>query len=711
MSDLRVTRLRGRTAGSAPSLPDGVVISGISTITDSTQSTSTSTGALIVHGGVGIAKSLTVGGNVSVAGTLTYEDVTNVDSVGLITAKSGIKVGNPSSPGIGVTIDPNGNAVFAGILTATTFSGIEADKIFEGNTEVETIDTGSDGHVKMTTEGSERVRVGPAGQIGLGGANYGTSGQVITSAGSGSAPSWAAIPAGGNQVDLVSDGTIAAGKPCIIKTDGKVQQVGVVFSNPGSAPQNSTELNRTDQSYYGVCWSPQRNRLIIAQSKESGNKQASAAIATPALPFGTNSLVAGSDQPFDTSDVEWTDCAYDPDTNQAIFVWEDMGSSNYGKCVLGTLSGNDFDEMTFGTTVTFESSAVDSCKVVYDTTNDKAVVIYRITSSGAFKAIVGTVSGTDISFGTAVDLTGGYITDPGGIDACFAAGSINRVVAAFHHAGDGNKGNTVALQVSGTSITWGTPVQHNGNGAASHNRCCYEENAGKVVVSFRDDTNSGIGGVNIATITGSTVTFAGSVTPFPGSIQCGGQGLCYDPSSKDIFIFCAMSNSSNHGRIIRGTVSGNSITIPYATTLTGGQDAMYSDNKNWDLIPVNTGNTVGDGAICKIVGICRQQNNTNMKIYTFKTQTSTTNGTCNNIIGWSDAAYTDGQTATLKTVGNVIDNQSGLTPGTDYFIQGDGTLGTAWDSSSFGSCATNANFGGTAIAADKLLIRDINAKF
>ena len=144
MSDLNVTRIKGRTPGSVPYLTDGVIISGISTITDATQSTSTSTGALIVHGGVGIAKSLHVGGNVSVAGTLTYEDVTNVDSVGLITAKSGIKVGNPSSPGIGVTIDPNGNAVFAGILTATTFSGIEADKIFEGNTEVETIDTGSD---------------------------------------------------------------------------------------------------------------------------------------------------------------------------------------------------------------------------------------------------------------------------------------------------------------------------------------------------------------------------------------------------------------------------------------------------------------------------------------------------------------------------------------------------------------------------------------
>jgi hypothetical protein len=41
------------------------------------------------------------------------------------------------------------------------------------------------------TSGIERVRIGSAGQIGIAGANYGTSGQVLTSGGSGAAPSWA----------------------------------------------------------------------------------------------------------------------------------------------------------------------------------------------------------------------------------------------------------------------------------------------------------------------------------------------------------------------------------------------------------------------------------------------------------------------------------------------------------------------------------------
>ena len=66
--------------------------SGVLTLTDTTESTSTTTGAVIISGGVGIAKTLHVGGSVSIGGTLTYEDVTNIDSVGLITARKGINV-------------------------------------------------------------------------------------------------------------------------------------------------------------------------------------------------------------------------------------------------------------------------------------------------------------------------------------------------------------------------------------------------------------------------------------------------------------------------------------------------------------------------------------------------------------------------------------------------------------------------------------------
>ena len=97
-----------------------VLIAGISTFENTTESTSSTTGALIVSGGVGIAKSLNVGGNLSVAGTITYDDVTNVDSVGIVTARGGFEIGEA---GVGGTITATGQAEFAGVVTATSFSG------------------------------------------------------------------------------------------------------------------------------------------------------------------------------------------------------------------------------------------------------------------------------------------------------------------------------------------------------------------------------------------------------------------------------------------------------------------------------------------------------------------------------------------------------------------------------------------------------------
>ena len=51
--------------------------------------------------------------------------------------------------------------------------------------------------LRFKVGGSERLRIASSGQIGLGGANYGTSGQVLTSNGSGSAPTWQDSSGGG----------------------------------------------------------------------------------------------------------------------------------------------------------------------------------------------------------------------------------------------------------------------------------------------------------------------------------------------------------------------------------------------------------------------------------------------------------------------------------------------------------------------------------
>lgn len=81
------------------------------------------TGSVIDTGTTITAVGGTFTGNVSVAGTLTYEDVTNVDSVGLITARSGVTIsGGDLKVGSATTISQD-NIFTTGIITATTFSG------------------------------------------------------------------------------------------------------------------------------------------------------------------------------------------------------------------------------------------------------------------------------------------------------------------------------------------------------------------------------------------------------------------------------------------------------------------------------------------------------------------------------------------------------------------------------------------------------------
>ena len=125
--------------GIGSTIPDVKLdVGGKAIIDDTTQTTSVSTGALVVSGGVGIAKSLFIGGDMSVAGTLTYEDVTNTETAGITTTGGlvvtglGATFGSISThfsniefgaAGVGGTITPLGHAEFVGVVTASSFSG------------------------------------------------------------------------------------------------------------------------------------------------------------------------------------------------------------------------------------------------------------------------------------------------------------------------------------------------------------------------------------------------------------------------------------------------------------------------------------------------------------------------------------------------------------------------------------------------------------
>ena len=116
-------------------------------------------GIITATGPVSISTNLTVGGSLSVGGTITYEDVTNVDSVGIITARSNILVGS------GVTLSPDGDIFFTGIMTGNG-SGLTGvantdvifpDKISFSDSAAGSINLGIGSDLQIFHDGSQSV--------------------------------------------------------------------------------------------------------------------------------------------------------------------------------------------------------------------------------------------------------------------------------------------------------------------------------------------------------------------------------------------------------------------------------------------------------------------------------------------------------------------------------------------------------------------------
>ena len=113
--------------------------------------------------------------NVTIGGTLTYEDVTNIDSVGLVTARNGIEIG--ARPGVAASISVDGNMIVSGISTLgdhlkfdTTGKGIifGADGGSNRPSIIGNYTSSSDNNMVFNVTGSERTRIDSGGRLLVG---------------------------------------------------------------------------------------------------------------------------------------------------------------------------------------------------------------------------------------------------------------------------------------------------------------------------------------------------------------------------------------------------------------------------------------------------------------------------------------------------------------------------------------------------------------
>ena len=437
MSQLNVDNIRNRTGSNGgPNFPSGITVAvgqtayihgnlqvdGTETIintetlnvSDKTVgigSTSNASNTTADGSGIEVFASSSQTGNNK---TLTWSNTANSWEFG--PNDVGLKVG------VGVTIYGDTGHGETGIVSATSFkgdgsllTGIDATSIQTGNTSVQTVDTGSDGHVKMTTEGGERVRVGPAGQIGLGGANYGTSGQVLTSAGSGSAPSWSAIPAGGNTFTGIASGSIANNKCVMVCHDGKLSEIkaplGTIdpFTNNGGQTQMGGFWNGT---HFDICWDPANEGVWVAYP--AGNASNRLDVSFYPLQAYVNSrpdwIHSNSYQEVtvdSTSNCESPKLVYDPDTQRTIICWRKGGTEAFNAKVLQYNSSNN--TITQGSIVALLNSGCLQPDAIYDTTNNKVILGCVDTGPNRYETWVCTITGgstNSISAGTATNNAG-----------------------------------------------------------------------------------------------------------------------------------------------------------------------------------------------------------------------------------------------------------------------------------------------------------------
>ena len=152
MSKVRADQYTNKEGTGAPSFPNGASITGVLTATSFSGSLAgTASNATVAVNAQGLTgtPNITVGtvsgttgtfsGNVSVGGTLTYDDVTNIDSVGLITARSGINVLAGVST-FAAQIEANGGTKITGSQTSNISAmGANAVDCSAGNYFTKTI--------------------------------------------------------------------------------------------------------------------------------------------------------------------------------------------------------------------------------------------------------------------------------------------------------------------------------------------------------------------------------------------------------------------------------------------------------------------------------------------------------------------------------------------------------------------------------------------
>ena len=505
------------------------------------------------------------------------------------------------------------------------------------------------------------------------------SGVVTATSFHGDASQLTNLPAAGSSLEATASGTLSDGSTVIVNTDGTVSVVAQTGSLSPSA--GTPALFDTDSVTYNSSVYDSTNQKVVIVYADSGNSNRGTAIVGTVS--GT-SISFGSPVIFNSSGTSQPSATFDSSNSKVVIAYKNDGNSSYGTAIVGTVSGTS---ISFGTPAVFNSASSYGFKVVFDSTNNKVVIAYvdngyhyTNPNYNSGTAIVGTVSGTSISFGSST-IFNTYITS----HIAITYDSTNqKVVIAYNDYSNSSRGTAVVGTVSGTSISFGSEVVFNSNGTTQNITATFDSTNDKVVIAYEDrGTSPESGTAVVGTVSGTSISF-GTPVEFE-SDRCTYNNLTYDPTNNKVVIVYRDHGNSDYGTVIVGTVSGTSINFDapavFNTAYTLYMSVAFDSTNNKVVIAYRD---AGNGNRGTGVVLSHNGNLSN-------------NLTAENFIGISNGAYSDGQTATIQLIGSVDDAQSGLTPGQKYYVQGNGTLSTTAGSPSV--------LAGKAISSTKLAIK------
>jgi hypothetical protein len=417
---------------------------------------------------------------------------------------------------------------------------------------------------------------------------------------------------------------------------------------------------------------------------------------TAGQPVGINSngtistataLKSGVAAPTLSNALAFQDTSYDTGQDKFLMMGQRNGSA---ECVVGNISGTTF---SFGSAAVFNSAndpTAYPARTTFDAASGKHLLIYSQNSDQRVRARVATVSGTSVSFGTDV------VTENGtGGDKYISASNAgdNKVIMIARHE-SGSAGNYYlwarVFTISGTSVSFGSLVDVSGaamNSGEQYYGLCYDSNADKVVVFYVLNGNTTLY-AKVGTVSGSSVSF-GSAVDTGYDCQTSDIRPVFDPSTNKVVLAFSDSGNSNLTKAIVGTVSGTSISFAANPTEFGSNfgnpKAVYnltnstivlSYNFNLEVVKV-VGTAVFRDRVFETstVGsfpyIVYDDNNQSVVATDAQGECISVKTISPKFAGFAKESISNGATGKVTVTGGINTSQSGLISGFDYGLPSD----------------------------------------